>query len=261
MRKSLSGLLFLCAIIGLNAQTNSSISIGFESGIGGIDGDLNPQLYLSQNMYGNELYDQHSYYDDTFNSTFCFVGIRPELSFLKERLRISSGLRFKMTRGTIDGKDWNNTNQPYFFLRHQGEDRLDFYRVRSLKETANHLSVPLDASFELFKMFGKIHIYIKGGLEAGATVYKKTHIHFLNPEMKKYEKEVLNGIDYNQNSFYSAAYFGYGARVKLRNEMNFDLGINYSLGYFTKKNYNLYVDNYFIEAYLSVSLPKKMFHK
>ena len=172
-------LLLLYLTLGLKAQESSPFHIGFEVGGGSLLGEKDSRWNISQDMRSYGQYYSSSYYEANAEASQFYLGIKPEFIFMKGRLSVASGLRFSTTYEKIGGTEWDDSDKSsYFFLRHQGNDGLEFYRIRSIKETVNHLSIPLEATLIISGIKNDWQIYIKGGALFGSKVYAKTHFDF-----------------------------------------------------------------------------------
>lgn len=255
-------LLLLCLTLGLKAQESSPFHIGFEVGGGSLLGEKDSRWNISQDMRSYGQYYSSSYYEANAEASQFYVGIKPEFIFMKGRLSVASGLRFSTTYEKIGGTEWDDSDKSsYFFLRHQGNDGLEFYRIRSIKETVNHLSIPLEATLIISGIKNDWQIYIKGGALFGSKVYAKTHFDFLLPEMDRYQDELLRASGSDINSFYFTLYGEFGLRIKQENGVRYNLGLTTPVGHLTKNNFRLFDADSFVGVHFSVSSPFNLLKK
>jgi len=250
-------LLFLWMASALSAQDNVPLRIAVEAGGADWSGEPDTRWNIRQdvNSYGANLYADPVHAGS--EGSFQYIGIKPEFTLWKGRVYVGTGLRFSTAYEFLG--NISEGEQSYFFLRRQGHEAVEFYRIRSIEETVNHLSVPLEISLVVLGYRSNWQLYVKAGSEIGMKVYGKTHIRFRNPEMNPYAQELLDDADIRLNRFYSTLYGTIGLRLTQRNGIRYSAEVIIPSRYLTKDNFSVVTPQEFSGAQFSISFPMQLF--
>jgi hypothetical protein len=156
--------------------------------------------------YGFDLYGLH--YNNGRNeghTLYCsYIGLKPEVFFMDGQLGIASGLRWYRTDSELK-------NDKALLWRHSEEKsiRTDYFQLQSIERDFHLLGVPLEVRFFPGQIDREFQHYIKIGTVFNFCVADKVSVNFENPEMKEYEKKILNELpSFSKFSAYSYAAIG-----------------------------------------------------
>lgn len=255
--KKTSFLLFLLALFSTAFAQNSKIfRIGMEYGNGFQEAELSDQLNIRQDL---NFYDYGYGYNGrraALEAGYSYVGIKPQVSLLKDRLHIYSGLRLMMLTSSIGSE----TGGDAIYLRADNPDAIEFYRLSSLTEKNGYLAVPLEVSYDLFKsgIFSKsvfLSGFFKIGADAGMKIYEKSNVRFRAPEMEAYEQEVLGLVDSEINRIYATCYSALGMQLTAAGGLQFSIETVIPTNVRTKNNFRLIMPNVYSGFQFSVQVP------
>ncbi len=221
-----------CLIIPTQAQKTATFRVGVESAILFFGYSPNNKWDIRQDI---SRYDNYSNGSATLGElNYSYFGIKPEISLLKDRLNIYSGLRLI----TLSGSAERGSNS-FFYLRSFNSDGTHFYMVRSIREKLSYLSVPLEIAYTMAK-WKRFAMYVKGGAQIGFKVYDKSALSFMNSDMKEYEREIIANRGFKNNSILSNAYSSFGIRFITRNQMHINLEVICPAMHLTENNGGLW---------------------
>lgn len=262
MKKFYVLLIAIYSVSLLYGQNNPTVRIGVEVGNGVVDGKIKDTWNIRQNVnfydYGYDYSGRRPYSDNSFlpSSKYIYLGIKPQISFFKDRINIFSGLRFTMFNNRIGG---SNSEEP-IFLRVNNPNSIDFYKITSISEKTEYLSVPLEVSYRLFQShivreYPAISGYFKIGGEVGAKVYGKQKLEFESPKMLMYEDEILKSNGAKENSFYATLYTSLGLQLSTRNGMQYSIEAMLPSKIRSNDNFSLLTSGTFSGFQFSVQTP------
>jgi len=120
-----------------------------------------------------------------------YVGLKYEALFLKNKIGVSSGLRFYQTSAKLDH---NKKYTSFIWLLRQDELSSDYVSIRSMNQKNYYVSLPLEIRIFPKKNDRFLKNYFKIG---GAMNYRFStnyKIDFHDPQMSKYTDEVESQI-------------------------------------------------------------------
>lgn len=252
MKKIVLFFLTLLLVTSLNAQKNYQFLLGVEVGGGGINGELNENWSVRQDV--NPYSDYYNYSSSVNNlSSLAYFGFKPELSFFNKRLSTFSGLRFTQLDSYLGGGIDGN----YFFLRYKDDaSGTEYARVNKLTEKVNYLSVPFELRFVPVQI-SNFGFYLKVGTEIGLKLSSKRTIEFTSTSMEPYEDEVLNSNQSTTNNLYSTFYSAIGVRWESIKGANVNIEILLPSKISTKNNLTLITPDFYSGFQFSVAFPIK----
>jgi len=224
-----------------------------ESGLLNPSGTIRDNIAIRQNI-SSFFVNQVS--DGEINSTAfgIYAGLRAEYFLKKFKTGLSAGLRYINYGSEISG--FSARNADFFYLRYsmEGSDTR-FARVKSMSETTNFITIPLELRFIPIQRKG-IGLFVKAGAELSLLNLKhSTHISFQDPEMNVNEDEILQQISTPANKFYSTLYATAGIKFGYEGKVNYILEVFLPGSYLTKDNFSLTKVDYFEGFKLSLQIP------
>lgn len=255
-------LLFIAVASAAFSQNKPVFRIGAEIGGGFIDGDIKEKWDFRQDVsfydyggYNRDYYSDMSY----LGSDYFYFGIKPQVSFYKDRLNIYSGIRFTMFGSSIG----NDNDNSFLYLRIPNPDAVEFYKVAFVKEKTGYLSVPLEVSYhflrgKIFSQNTTLSLFLKLGGEIGINVFSNQRIDFLSPKMQVYEKDFFNT---KPNSLYGTFYMAIGTQLTTRNGMQYSYELLLPGEIISENNFSLMDPTPFVGFQLSVQFPTSLIFK
>ncbi len=237
MMKNYVILLFIFgSCLSLAAKNPSRLRIGLETGGSEMMGEINRRWEFRKPWNYQSHYD--SYYQGSENAegegSMFHVRVKTELSLLKERVNVSSGLRYTRFNERIFTHD-----NSQLYLYHPSQQGIELFRIHEINESLGYLTVPLEADVALFGKIQRWHVFVKGGIQAGVKVHGKTRLDFVSEEMKKYEPEILHAAENTPSNFLSSIYASVGFRFIFDNHIRVTLENSLPHLYLTKNNFSL----------------------
>ena len=253
MRKTGFIVVSLLLVTSLIAQQNHRFLLGFEFSGATVSGQLSENWSVRQDI---SPYSGYSMYTSSVNnvSSIAYFGIKPELTFNRNRLSVDSGVRFTQLDSYLSG----GINDEYFFLRYKSDaSATEYARVKTLSETVHYLSIPLELKYVPIQI-SNVGIYGKIGTEAGIKLNSKKAIEFISESMKPYGEEILNTNQVNPNNMYSTFYGAIGVRWESLRGTHVNLEWLLPSRFLTQNNLTQITPGKFSGFQLSVLFP---FHK
>ncbi len=252
-------LLWLTAYQGKGQQkVFSNFLIGIESGVGHLNGKMNERWDIRQDL-GDYNYDRYTNNGSIFADMYHFnIGIKGEYSFFNKKLSVLSGVKYKQIyNGLI------TNNNKFFYLRYkQDNTTTEFIRIRDLNEYNHYIAVPLEIKYMPFKVFKRIGIYGKVGIELGALLQSRKEINFHSEAMKQYEDEIFNTVVKDEVNKLLASYYAmFGVSFFLKNKTVFNIDILLPSGLWSKNNSSLIDPSFYGGVQFAIQVPLSKFSK
>ena len=231
-----STLLATFFLVTAQAQNCPIFRIGAEYGEKTVlSAKVNDKWNIHQDV-GGRWYDYNSRLGTNNGNGFAaytqkYVGIKPEVSLLNDRLNIYSGLRLTMISENISGIGDN----AHFYLREATPQGIEFYRVKTISEKLNYLSIPLEVSYVPI-VIQQVAVYGKLGAQLGYKISGKTSLDFVSESMKQHESELIKKAGVENNKFYSEIYAAIGARFISHRKLHFNIEYMLPSRMLTKNN-------------------------
>jgi len=173
--------------------------LGFEVGYQGLFGStVVPErvrsvksVHISEIDYLSEFYMGTCEYDTGHRLDMAYAGLKYEAVFLKNRLGVSTGIRFYQFSSTL------NHHRDYDFfiwMLNQEETASDYVTIRSINQKSHSVGLPLEIRFFPAKSDRFFKQYIKIGGAMNYRMTTKNAIDFYKPEMSKYDGQVSGKI-------------------------------------------------------------------
>lgn len=246
-------LILFLSIGSIKAQEKGRFSLTFEYGAKNASSILSDNWAVRQDVGSYTDYGVNSRVD-VGNSINSF-GIKPEYSFLDNKLWVSSGIRFTTVYAEMMKYDYAEGG--YFFLRYNSEGTTTEYaRVNKISESTNYIGVPLELTFSPF-WYRKFDFYAKIGAELGFKLSSKTNIEFRDASMAGYEQAVIDKVGVSVNSYYSTVYGSIGAKYHLSDKLNCGFEILLPIAMLTQNNSSLVELSQVAGVQFSLSVPLK----
>jgi hypothetical protein len=174
--------LFLLFPLLTKAQGQKKINnfkLGIEFGINSYLGDRAlPERIRESNHKGTDarLFENSSFEQ---SAEAFYLGVKPEIFLFKNRLGISSGVRFSLSSSTFDAE-----GSYFLWLLRQKDVRTDYVRISSLAQRSYFIGVPLEIRFfpaprERYRQY-----YLKLGASLNYQVLTHCDTQFRDPAMQ-----------------------------------------------------------------------------
>jgi len=243
--------LLIVALISISAysQKSSNFIVGFEVGSNFVFGELNPAWNVRQDV-GSYDYEYGSMYSGTATEmTMSYIGIKPELSFFKNKLGISSGLRYTRMNNALSNKS------SFFYLRDNvSSSNTDYFKVKKINEDNDYLGIPLEVTYVPFQN-DYLDIYFRAGAELNFRFNTQLDIRFLNSDMNPYQQEIIRHTGITTNTVYSSFYTGVGIRFGNRNDVKYNLELILPSYILSDNNSSVIIPKYYTGFKFSVQIP------
>jgi len=169
--------------------------IGLEMGFHEFFGEtiIPDQVMSPQSIKTKENATYYGIYDYTIDKAIHkkYVGIKYEALFMKNRLGVSSGLRFYQMSGLLEHDKYHSS---FMWLLHQDEQSADYVAIRSINQKSHYVCVPLEIRFFPKKRDRLFKNYFKIGGSFNYRYSTNYKIDFQESQMSKYAVEVGNTI-------------------------------------------------------------------
>ena len=236
------------------SQELKNFTLGFELGSEFVTGQLNKNWNVRKNV-GSYYYDYD--YGNAFGTdmTISSVGIKPEFSFFKNRIGISSGLLYTQISSSL-GKYSSDINPFFYLLNNGGTTNTEYFKVKNIQDDNDYLGIPLEVTLLPFQL-EYIGFYLKAGVELNFRFHNKTDIQFYNASMEPYEQDIIRNTGITTNSIYSSFYSSVGMRFGKEDKIKYNLEILFPSTFLTTNNSALIVPDFYTGFKLSVLFPMK----
>jgi len=219
-KKKLFILILIFYLIPVYSQDKSNFLLGFEFGSDLVIGNLNPKWNIRQEV-GNYENSYDTPQDVCTQMTMGFIGIKPEITFLNNRVGLSSGLRYTRMNSLVDRNSYMKGS--FFYLRSNGFSTItDYFKVKEIYEDNDYLGIPLEITGVPFEN-EYLDVYLKVGAELNFRFNTNIKIRFFNQEMNPYQQELIHQTGITSKSIFSSFYSGMGIRFGKKNKVKYNL--------------------------------------
>jgi len=188
--------------------TMPRLRLGVEAGLNLVYGQINKPEMIRENRSYYYAHD-YDYYCGFVNAG---PGLIPYIFGLKleyvlhKRITVASGLRFNFYKATL------NSDRDYFLWKvSETETSSNYVKINNISQANYYLGIPLEARFFLTEKDHAVRAYFIVGNSFNFLVASSKKVAFHNPEMEKYNSNVLEHIG-NPNLFYLSFYGGFGLK-------------------------------------------------
>ena len=234
-------------------SARQTVFILLESGFIYPGGNIRESLAIRQNI--SSWHVNQSATGNIFADSHGFIGgLRCEYFSSLLMTGISTGVRFTRYNTVITGYSSNISD--FFYLRYSmGGSDTKFARVKSLTETNNFISIPIEFRFMPLQ-FDALGLYVKAGTEFSiANLHKETNIEFQESIMDIHREDVLNNIMIVTNRYYSTLYGSIGLTIGRSGRPNYNIEAYLPSILLTGNNFTLTETDRFQGVMFSVQLP------
>jgi hypothetical protein len=184
------GLLLLINL--LNGQETRQKRIFVETGMDFVECNADNRDYIRQSEQPEVYYNS----DDLGGLLYKnYAGIKAEMKFMKNRLGISSGLRFTRMESSIGKETYWESGDDYYYMLYRHQDNSVYYlRVKDITQVTEYLGIPLEARFCPYRS-RFFRLYYKVGFSVNFRLNNDVNIHFLDSSMEKYESDAGNLVE------------------------------------------------------------------
>lgn len=234
---------------------NWSRFLHVESGIMYPKGTIKESIAIRQNI--SSYYVNQASNGQISSTIFGFIlGLRWEYFNVKLKTGISTGLRYTGYICEISG--FSSSNSDFFYLRYSMlNSDTKFARVKSISETNNFISIPLELRTIPIQYKG-LGLFVKVGAEFSKFNLKKsTNIDFQDESMEIHQDIILNDISAATNKLYSTLYGSIGLKLGQENKPNYIFEVFLPSFFLTRNNFTLTNVDHFEGFKFSVQFPGK----
>lgn len=148
----------------------------------------------------------------------------------------STGLRYTGFNTEISG--YTARNADFYYLRYSmHESDTKFARVKSITETNNFISVPVEVIF-IPLHYKELSLFFRAGIEFSLLNIKHaTGIDFHNKEMEIQKEAILSVLSGTPDKFYSTLYGSLGLMYTQEDKPNFMFEVVLPVHFITKNNF------------------------
>jgi len=208
----------LCFIAPVQAQENNlikkhhNIKLGVEIGTDFFFGDPRKPDMVRESKSSNYYYNDHDFYCglilDFQNMNVSYFGIKPEIFFLKNRLGISSGLRFSRYSSYL------KSDRDYFlWLIHQDDIYTEYVKINRITQNSYYLGIPLEVKFFPNRRELPAQFYMKVGSTFNYRLQTNNKIEFQNHFMESNADMIDDQINDSNLDFNAYMFFAAGIKI------------------------------------------------
>jgi hypothetical protein len=148
----------------------------------------------------------------------------------------ASGLRYTGFNTEISG--YTARNADFYYLRYSmHESDTKFARVKSITESNNFISVPVEVTFIPLK-YEELSLFVRAGVEFSLLNIKHaTDIDFHNEEMEIQKDVILSVLADTPDKFYSTLYGSLGLMYTQEDKPNFVFEVILPVHFLSKNNF------------------------
>lgn len=217
------------------------------------EGTIKESVAIRQNIsyyYVNQYSDGHV----SSASSGLVAGIHYLYFYPRYRSGLTAGLRYIGFNTEISG--YTSSISDFFYLRYSmQENDTKFARVKSLKETINMLTVPVEIQLVPIK-YNNLELYGKAGTEFGVIRFNhETDIVFHDENMEVYQESILSNISGSSDKLFSSFYTKIGLKFGEENKPNFMFEVYLPSLFLTKNNFTLIDAEYYQGFQLAIQFP------
>lgn len=180
---------FLCLYTGIaSAQETRQTFIGAEAGMAFIESEMPNMDYIRGDISSySGGYSTNSLTSLTYKS---YVGIKPELFSLNNKLGFLGGIRYSRINNSVGKNSYraNSTNYFYCLFRQDGVN-TEYLKVKEINQISDYLGIPIEIRYFPFNPH-LFRIYFKVGAEINFLLQTQTDIVFNDNAMEIYQKEL-----------------------------------------------------------------------
>ena len=211
-------LYLLCSILPGHAQNNEkrknhhNIKLGVEYGSDFLFGTTIKPDMVRESKSSYYWFDDYNFYCgilpkyETLNVNY--LGIKPEMSFAKNRIGIATGIRLSKYSTNL-GSD----REYYLWKIHQDEINTEYIKIRYVTQNSYYLGIPLEAKFYPNKRELPVQFYLKTGAVFNYRIYTSNKIKFQNKSTESYTETINDQVNQNLKDFNSYMFVGLGLKI------------------------------------------------
>ena len=156
-----------------------------------------------------------SYYATDGVRSLCYTehfGIRLEYRMLKNKLGISSGLRYTRMFSSIGKTSYWTDSPEFFYIRYRMDaTSTEYAKVYGLSQKATYLEVPLEFRIYPYSDY-PVNVYYKAGVSFAYNIASRSAVDFYEAPMESYEAEVAAVIE-DPSRYYGTFHLGIGLKI------------------------------------------------
>jgi len=239
------------------SENPPKLSVLVEFGGNEVDPSLNESWNIRQDV-GTYSFDYSSSSNAVMTDMYVTnFAVKPEISFFKNKLALSSGLRFSNIKSDLSVVGNSSDYSNFFYLRYNTTGlNTEYARINSIAESSNYLGVPFDVKVVPFSILS-LDFYIKTGLELGFKLNSNTKIDFVNESMSQYAQSIISDVGLTTNNLYSAWSTSLGVTYGQNNKLKYNLEFLLPSFFITKNNSTIVNTDMFTGFKCSIQFPVK----
>ena len=247
-------LLLLFKIASTFAQNAGAWSFNIDLNSNLTNGNLRDNWPIRQDV-GASYYDYYFYSSNrvTADMNFSQISIRPEYQLIRDKLSVSTGIRFTHLQSEVSKYD--SENGGYFFLRYESDPTsTEYARINSIKEETAYLGVPLEFQITPFRFY-KLAPYLRIGSEVGFRLSSSNAIKFHTESMEIYADDIMQQYGFVPQSIFATLNSSVGLSLGAAGKINYNFQILLPSFFLTDKNSSLLEVNEFSGFRFSLKIP------
>jgi hypothetical protein len=201
----------LCLYTGIaSAQETRQKFLGIEAGMTFIESEMSNMDYVRGDIPSYSAgYSTNSLTSLMYKQ---FIGIKPEIFSLNNKLGILGGIRFSRINNSI-GKEayWTNSTNYFYWLYRQDGVNTEYLKVKEINQTSDYIGIPIEIRYFPFRPH-LFSIFFKLGAEINYLLQTQTDIVFNDDAMESYQKDLTAEVG-QPKSFSSSVYGAGGVRL------------------------------------------------
>lgn len=220
---------FLYAFIGVSfAQEIRQKYIGFETGMTLIGNEITKMDNIRGDVSGYS--GGYSINNLTSLSYRSFIGVKPEIFSLNDKIGFMAGLRLSRITNSV-GKNnyWSNSTNYFYWLYSQSGTNTEYLKVREINQKSDYIGIPIEVRYFPSKRPRLFRVFFKLGAEINYCLQTQTDVVFFDNEMNPYQNGLIAKV--GKPKVFNASVYGAGG-VRIGRESGLSASIEICLPYF-----------------------------
>ena len=159
-----------------------------------------------------------------------FIGVKPEIFSLNDKIGFMAGLRFSRINNSV-GKNsyWSNSTNYFYWLYSQSGINTEYLKVKEINQKSDYIGIPIEVRYFPSKRPRLFRVYFKLGAEINYCLQTQTAVVFYDNAMNLYQKDLIATI--GKPKAFNASVYGAGG-FRIGRESGLSASIEVCLPYF-----------------------------
>jgi hypothetical protein len=193
--------------------------VGIEFGIDGLGAEPYALPYLRADLQPVSFQGLSAQVQSSAYQMFC--GAKAEIKSTNGRFGFLSGLQIKSLHTALSKIA---SPQYFYFQFSENESSTEYYRVKSLQQVSNYITMPLHVRYFLWDQ-GSLRFYASVGANLGYRIICKNQVNFQDPSMNQYKNDVTSRMG-KPDPFYASGFLQGGIDIGKENKPHINIGAN-----------------------------------